>query len=66
MNVTITPITDHEQYSVNGHLFYKDSSGRWNCRTPMSATELNAFERYKKLIVDNPRFKTHIKSTYKS
>jgi hypothetical protein len=65
MTVTIIPIADHEQYNVNGHLVHKDSSERWHSRTGMSETELKAFRRYEKLVIDNPRFKKHIKSTYK-
>lgn len=65
MTVTIIPITDHEQYSVNGHLVHKDSSERWTSRTPMSDTELKAFKRYEKLVINNSRFKKHTKATYK-
>lgn len=65
MTVTIIPIADHEQYSVNGHLVHKDSSERWNSRTSLSDTELKAFKRYEKIVINNPAFKKHTKATYK-
>lgn len=66
MIVTILPITDHEQYSVNGHSVSKDSEDRWRCRTGLSKIEETAFNKYRKLIIENKRFKKHPKSTYKT
>ena len=65
MNVTIIPLVDHEQYNVNGHTIFKDTNDNWNCKTEMSDEELRAFRRYKTVVIDNPRFKTHTKATYK-
>lgn len=65
MTVTIIPIADHEHYSVNGHQVHKDSSERYRSMTPLSDTELKAFNRYRRLVIDNQRFRRHIKSTYK-
>lgn len=65
MTVTIIPISDHEQYSINGHIMYKDSNDNWNSKTDMSTAELNAFRNYKRLVIENPAFKTHTKATYK-
>jgi hypothetical protein len=63
--VTILPIEDHQQYSVNGHTVYKDTNGNYISRTDMSDTENRAFRRYKQLVIDNQRFKTHTRATYK-
>jgi hypothetical protein len=65
MTITIIPLTDHESYNVNGHTVYKDSTEQWISRTDMSDMELRAFRRYKTAVIDNPRFKTHTKATYK-
>jgi hypothetical protein len=63
--ITITPITDHKSYKVNGHVLSKDSNGHWVSRTSMSDMELRAFRRYEKSVIDNPRFKKHTKATFK-
>lgn len=63
--ITIIPHEDHQQYSVNGHTIYKDSNGNYISRTDLSTAENAAFRRYKQLVIDNPRFKTHTKATYK-
>lgn len=65
VNITIIPLEDHQQYNVNGHTIYKDTNGNWVSRTDMSDNELRAFRRYKSQVIDNPRFKTHTKATYK-
>jgi hypothetical protein len=65
MTVTIIPITDHEQYSVNGHNMYKDQNNNWMSKTPLSDRELRAFRNYEKLVINNKAFKTHTKATYK-
>lgn len=65
MNVEITPIEDHKQYNVNGHIVYKDSTETWISNTAMSDKENRAFRRYKTNVIDNPRFKKHTKATYK-
>ena len=63
--ITIIPLEDHRQYNVNGHTIYKDANDNWTSRTEMSDNELRAFRRYKAAVIDNPRFKTHTKATYK-
>ncbi|MRX40381.1 hypothetical protein GJU43_13925 [Flavobacterium sp. LC2016-23] len=65
MNVEIKPITDHEQYTVNGHLVHKDQFNNWTCKQDLSDKELCAFARYEKLVINNDRFKKHTKATYK-
>jgi hypothetical protein len=65
VNITIIPLEDHQQYKVNGHTIYKDANGNWVSRIDMSDNELRAFRRYKTQVIDNPRFKTHTKATYK-
>lgn len=65
MNVEIKPIQDNEQYEVNGHLVFKDSLGNWSCKHDLSEKELRAFKKYEKVVINNPRFKTHTKATYK-
>jgi len=66
MIVTITPIEDHVQYNVNGHIVYQYDGVYWCSNTELSKTEYKAFEVYRKLIIRNPRFKKHPKSTYKT
>lgn len=65
MNVEIKPIVDNEKYEVNGHLVYKDSLGNWSCKHDLSEKDLRAFKNYEKVVIKNPRFKTHTKATYK-
>jgi hypothetical protein len=64
MNVTITPVVDHETYKVNGHTVYKDTRGNWTCKADLSHRELNAFSRYEKLVINNKAFKKHTRATY--
>jgi hypothetical protein len=63
--ITIIPQEDHQQYSVNGHIIYKDSNGNYISRSDMSTGENAAFRRYKQIVIDNPRFLRHTKATYK-
>jgi hypothetical protein len=65
MSITITPITDHENYDVNGKEVYKDTNGNWINKGDLSDAENRAFRTYKKQVIENPRFKTHTKATYK-
>jgi hypothetical protein len=65
INITIIPLEEHQQYNVNGHIVYKNSTEQWISRTDMSDMELRAFRRYKTAVIDNPRFKKHTKATYK-
>lgn len=51
MSVTIVPIIDQEQYTVNGHLVYKDALRNWACKHDLSAKEHNAFSIYEKLVI---------------
>lgn len=64
MSVTITPITDHESYSVNNKEIYKDSNGNWIAREELTTQENNAFSNYRKSVIENKAFKTHTKATY--
>ena len=66
MSVTIQPVKDHEEYTVNGHLVYKDTRGTWVCKHNLSTTELNAFRNYEKVVINNKAFKKHTKSVYKT
>ncbi|MDA6068023.1 hypothetical protein NJT12_00200 [Flavobacterium sp. AC] len=69
MTVTIIPIEDHNKYSINGHIIVCVTDSTWivpNFFASLSDTEKRAFEVYKHLIIDNPRFKKHPKSTFKS
>lgn len=63
--ITIIPLEDHQRYNVNGHTIYKDNSGNYISRTDLSTSENAVFRRYKQIVIDNPRFKTHTKATYK-
>lgn len=65
VTVTIIPLEDHQQYSVNGHTLNKDMSGVYISRTELSYSESRAFQKYKQLVIDNERFKRHTKATYK-
>lgn len=64
MSVRIEPITDHESYSVNGKEVYKDSNSNWIQRQELTTQELNAFNNYKKAVIENKAFKKHTKATY--
>ncbi|MBP4137428.1 hypothetical protein [Flavobacterium geliluteum] len=66
MSVTIQPITDHEVYTVNGKTVYKNTISEWTCNCEMTTTEKNAFKNYEKAVINNPAFKKHTKSTYKT
>ncbi len=66
MAVAIIPITDHELYTVNGKDIYKDGNGNWVAKIEFTPAESSAFNRYKKLVIENPAFKKHTKATYKS
>jgi len=66
MSVEIVPVKDHEEYTVNGHLVYKDQFDNWTCKHDLSSDELRAFARYEKIVIKNTRFKKHTRATYKS
>jgi phage terminase large subunit len=65
MSITIKPITDHENYDVNGKEVYKDTNGNWINKGDLSDAENRAFRTYKKQVIENTRFKKHTKATYK-
>lgn len=65
MSIKIEPITDHEVYHVNGKEIYKDTNGKWIARHELTQQERNAFNNYKKAVIENKAFKTHTKATYK-
>lgn len=65
MSIVINPITDHELYEVNGKEIYKDSNDNWVTRQEFTQQERNAFNNYKKAVIENKAFKTHTKATYK-
>jgi hypothetical protein len=64
MSVRIEPITDHERYSVNGKEVYNDGSDNWIARQELTYEESNAFNNYKKTVINNKAFKKHTKATY--
>lgn len=66
MHVVIKPIEDHEKYSINGHIVQKHWMYGWLAAKELSDMELKAFSNYKKVVIENDRFKKHPKSTYKS
>jgi hypothetical protein len=66
MSVKITPVKDHEKYTVNGHLVYKNKWKFWACDHLLSDTELTAFTNYQILVIYNKAFKKHITATYKT
>ena len=53
MSVKIIPLKDYEQYTVNGHLVYKDAFKNWACQYDLSAKEHEAFVIYEKLVIKN-------------
>lgn len=65
MSIAITPITDHELYEINGKEIYKDTNGNWIARQEFTQQERNAFNNYKKAVIENKNFKKHTKATYK-
>lgn len=65
MSIVINPISDHELYEVNGKEIYKDSKGNWIAREYFTQQELNAFNNYKKAVIENKNFKKHTKAEYK-
>lgn len=65
VEIQIVPVIDHEQYTVDGFLVYKDQFNNWTCKTDLSDKQLRAFDRYEKNVIKNPRFKKHTKATYK-
>ena len=65
-NIKIKSISDHEIYEVNDKEVYKDSNGNWIARGELSWKEWNAFNNYKKTVIENPAFKFHTKATYKT
>jgi hypothetical protein len=64
MSVRIKPIMDHESYNVNDKEVYKDSNGNWIQRRELTSQELNAFNNYRKAVIENPAFKKHTNATY--
>jgi len=64
MSVRIEPIIDHESYNVNDKEVYKDSNGNWIQRQELTSQELNAFNNYKKAVIENTAFKKHTNATY--
>lgn len=66
MSVRIEPITDHESYSVNGKEVYNDGGDNWTARQELTSQELNAFNNYKKAVINNKAFKKHTKATFKT
>ncbi|AMA49433.1 hypothetical protein AWN65_08170 [Flavobacterium covae] len=64
--ITITPITDHEVYKVNGKEIFKNSYGNWFAPVELTTQERKAFEIYKTNVIENKNFKKHTRATYKS
>ena len=65
MSIVINPISDHELYEVNGKEIYKDSNENWIAREEFTQQERNAFQNYRKVVIDNKNFKKHTKAEYK-
>ena len=65
MSIVINPISDHELYEVNGKEIYKDSNGNWIAWEEFTQQERNAFQNYRKVVIDNKNFKKHTKAEYK-
>ncbi|MCC9019559.1 hypothetical protein [Flavobacterium lipolyticum] len=66
MIVHIRPVKDHTKYTVNGHMVYKNEFKNWSCSIDLSATEINAFLLYEKIIINNSRIRKHINATYRN
>ncbi|WP_395060053.1 hypothetical protein [Flavobacterium sp.] len=64
MSVVIKPIVDGSQYEINGKDIYKDTNGNWVTRQELTSQELNAFNNYKKAIIENENIKIHRVATY--
>lgn len=64
MSVVIRPIVDGSQYEINGKDIYKDSNENWIARQELTSQELNAFNNYKKAIIENKNIKEHRVATY--
>ena len=64
MSIVINPISDHELYEVNGKEIYKDSNENWIAREEFTQQERNAFQNYRKVVIDNKNFKKHTKAAY--
>lgn len=64
MSVVIKPIVDGSQYEINGKDIYKDTNGNWIARQELTTQELNAFNNYKKAIIENENIKTHRVAIY--
>jgi hypothetical protein len=64
MPVRIEPIKDHEEYSVNGKLIFKDPNDNWLMNQELTTQERTAFSNYKKVVIENKAFKKHTKATY--
>lgn len=69
MTIIIEPVEDHSKYKINGKIIVQVSDLNWIAPNPfdsISEKEKHAFNLYKNLIIDNPRFKRHPRSTYKT
>jgi hypothetical protein len=64
MSITIKPIIDHERYEVNNKEVYKDTNGNWINRQEFTMMEKNAFNNYRKAVIENKAFKKHTNATY--
>jgi hypothetical protein len=66
LEIEIIPIIDHEKYTVDGLLVYKDMHGNWTCKVDLTARQMNAFKNYEQQVINNKAFRKHTKSIYKS
>ena len=65
MSVEIVPVTDHEQYTVDGFLIWMDPLGNWTCKVDLSHKQLTAFWLYEENVIKNKSFKKNTKATFK-
>ncbi len=65
MSVSIIPVEDHQEYTVNGKTVYKNRDGAWECKVTLTTVETKAFLNYNKAIINNKDIKKHTKSEYK-
>lgn len=65
MSVKIKPIVDHESYDVNGKEVYSDRNGNWIARDELTVQERNAFNNYRKAVIENAKFSKHTTAEYK-